>query len=449
MSNFLGEIEKRVLIHDGSKGYMLQKLGLKGGECGESWNISKPDAVRQVYRAYLDAGSDVIQTNTFSGNRIELVKYGLGDKTYEINYQGVRLAHEAADGKAFVCASIGPTGLLFEPSGELTFDRAYEIFSEQVKAVADGGADVINFETFTDIAELRAAYFAARDNTMLPVICSLAFENNGRTLMGTDPYVAALVLKSAGADMVGTNCSFGPGHMTGIVEKLHDAGTGYLSAKPNAGLPQVIDGKTVYEETPEHFAELAAQFAGYGARLIGGCCGTTPEFIKALKSRLSSLPSATEKQPEKGLPRGTITSAVKFIEVDKLDKGNIGYLDASKDAGLLEALKNGDLSFVEDTALDLASEGYDAIYVNADAARGDTKLLSQVVDRTQWYVREPIIIGTGDAAALHSALRIYRGIAGVAICGDEAGKEALKAVAAKYGSVVVETGAQEVIAISR
>jgi len=438
MSDFLNEIKKHVLIHDGSKGYMLQQLGLKGGECGESWNISKPDAVRQVYRAYLKAGSDVIQTNTFPGNRVELEKYGLGEKTYEINYQGARLAREEADGKAFVCASIGPAGLLFEPSGELTFDRAYEIFSEQVKAVADGGADVINFETFTDIAELRAAYFAARDNTKLPVICSLAFENNGHTLMGTDPYIAALILKSIGADMAGTNCSFGPGHMAGIVEKLNEAGGGYLSVKPNAGLPQMIDGKTVYEETPEHFAELAVQFAGYGARLIGGCCGTTPEFIKALKAKLASTPAATDAPPLKDLPKGILTSAVKFIAADKLDAGNIGYLDVSKDAGLLDALKNGDLSFVEDTALDLASEGYDAIYVNADAVHGDTKLLSQVVDRTQWYVKEPLIIGTADAAALDRALRIYRGIAGVVIRGDEANAEALKTVAAKYGSVVLE-----------
>ncbi|HEX2947176.1 MAG TPA: homocysteine S-methyltransferase family protein [Clostridia bacterium] len=438
MSSFLEEIHKRILIHDGSKGYMLQKLGLKGGECGEAWNIYKPEEVRKVYRAYLEAGSDVIQTNTFPGNRIELEKYGLGDKTYEINFQGARLAREEAGDKAFVCASIGPTGLLFEPSGELTFDRAYEIFSEQVKAVADGGADVINFETFTDIAELRAAYFAARDNTKLPVICSLAFENNGRTLMGTDPFIAVLVLRSIGADMAGTNCSFGPGHMAGIVEKLYEAGGGYLSAKPNAGLPQIIDGKTVYSETPEHFADLAVQFAGYGARLIGGCCGTTPEYIRALKAKLAATPNVAASRPPKEQLEGIITSAVKYIEAGKLDINNIGYIDASKDAGLLEALKNSDLSYIEDTALDLASEGYDAIYVDIDEAQADTKLLSQVVDRTQWYVKEPLVIRTSDADALDLALRIYRGLAGVAIRADETNAEALKAVAARYGSVVVE-----------
>lgn len=438
MNGFLREIEKRILVHDGSKGYMLQKSGLKGGECGEAWNLTKPDAVKAIYRAYLEAGSDVIQTNTFPGNRVELTKYGLGDKTYEINYQGARLAREVADGKAFVCASIGPTGLLFEPSGELTFERAYEIFSEQVRAVADGGADVINFETFTDIAELRAAYFAARENTGLPVICSLAFESNGRTLMGTDPFIAALVLKSIGADLAGTNCSFGPEHMAGIVEKLYEAGGGYLSAKPNAGLPQIVGDKAVYEETPEHFADLAAQFAGYGARLIGGCCGTTPEYIKALKAKLAALPAAAAGRPMIEPPKGILTSSVKYIEAEKLDTKNIGYMDASRDEELLQALKNNDLAFVEDTALDLASEGYDAIYVNTDKADGDARLLSQVVDRTQWYVKEPLIIGTKNTDALGSALRIYRGVAGVAICGDEGNAKALKTVAAKYGSVVID-----------
>ncbi len=433
MKNFLEEIEKRILVHDGSKGYMLQRLGLKGGECGELWNLTKQDAVREVYRAYLEAGSDVIQTNTFPGNREQLSKYNLGDKTYEINYWGTKLAKEVAGDRAYVCASIGPTGMLFEPSGELSFKKAYEIFSEQVKAVADGGADIINFETFTDLAELRAAYFAARDTTDLPVICSLAFENNGRTLMGTDPFIAAVVLKSIGADMAGTNCSFGPEHMSGIVKSLHEAGGGFLSVKPNAGLPIVIDNKVSYAETPEHFAELTAGFVASGARLIGGCCGTTPEFIKVLKGKVSGLKPV--KAHER--PADIITSSVKHICADKLDKENICRLDASENREMLEALEKNDMSWVEDTALDIAAEGYDAIYVNVDNACSSDSLLSVVVDRLQWYVRDPIIIETKDAAALNEALRIYRGIAGIIIGDDAANKAALTLTAKKYGSVII------------
>ena len=436
MRDFLKEIENRILVHDGSKGYMLQKLGLKGGECGEYWNLTNQDAVRNVYRAYLDAGSDVIQTNTFPGNRINLHKYSLEEKTYEINYWGAKLAREVAGDEAFVCASIGPTGMLFEPSGELNFDKAYEIYREQVKAVADGGADIINFETFTDLAEMRAALLAAKEQSNLPVICSMAFENGGRTLMGTEPFVVVTVLKSLGADLVGTNCSFGPEHMVGIVEAMYEAGGGYLSVKPNAGLPQVIDDNVVYSETAGHFAEMAAEFVKYGARLIGGCCGSTPDFIKALKSRIGNLLPVSTGEWNKNV----ITSNVRYKDVSKLDWKNTGSLDTSEDAELFAALGKNDLSYVEDAALDLASEGYDAIIISADAVHGDSDLLMNVVDKVQWYVREPLILKTQNPEALGKALRIYRGVAGIipenALSPQKQAE--LNAVAARYGSVIIE-----------
>lgn len=428
---FLREIEKRILIHDGSKGYLLQRMGLKGGECGEFWNLTNQDAVRGVHRAYLEAGSDVLQTNTFPGNRIHLEKFGLGDKTCEINYWGARLAKEVAGNRAFVSASIGPAGSLFEPLGELTFENACEIYREQVEALVEGGADIINFETFTDLAELRAAYIAARDITNLPVICSLAFENSGRTLMGTDPFTAVSVLKSMGADMVGANCSFGPEHMEGIIESMFKAGGGYLSVKPNAGLPSVSGNVVTYHESPERFAELSAEFANYGARLIGGCCGTTPEFISKLKEKLADM----EPVPVCERLRGFITSDVKSIDVRSLNKANIYRLDAAKDQTVSEALKNNDFSWTEDTALDIAAEGYDAILVDVDSVQGDAGLLAIVVDRLQWYVKDPFIIETSNAAALERALKIYRGTAGVVIktgSGDET-----RNIAEKYGSVII------------
>jgi 5-methyltetrahydrofolate--homocysteine methyltransferase len=435
MKDFLKEIEKRVLIHDGSKGYMLQKLGMKGGECGEYWNLTNPDAVRSIYRAYLEAGSDVIQTNTFPGNRVQLHKYSVDDKTAEINYWGARLAREEAGDRAYVSASIGPTGILMEPAGELGFDRAHEIYKEQVKAVADGGADVINFETFTDLAELRIALLAAKEASSLPVICSLAFENNGRTLMGTDPAVAVTVLRSLGADLVGTNCSFGPEQLVGIAKAMYEAGGGYLSVKPNAGLPQVVGDKVSYSETAAHFAELASEFAKYGARLIGGCCGSTPEFIRALKDRAGMLTPS----PVKDWNRNALTSNVRSLDKEKLDRNNVGRLDASQDAALLEALKGRDLSFVEEAALDLASEGYNAVCVNVDAAGGDSGLLAEVVNRAQGYIKDPLILETGDPVALERALRIYRGVAGVLIGNNvpEKQKEALVAASVKYGSIVL------------
>lgn len=221
---FLEDIKNNVLIYDGSKGFMLQLAGLPAGDSPESFNDSHPDIVFNLHKAYVDAGCDVIQTNTFTGNRIMLEKHGLGDRTVELNQKGAQIAKKAAEGRAYVAASIGPTGLLFEPFGELTFDLAYDVFKEQVTAVAEGGADIINFETFTDILEMKAALTAAKENTDLPVVCSMAFEQNKRTLMGTDPISCARIMKSVGADLVGANCSFGPAHMIDIITDMAKTG---------------------------------------------------------------------------------------------------------------------------------------------------------------------------------------------------------------------------------
>ena len=431
LKDFINEIENRILVYDGSKGYLLQKLGLKGGECGELWNITKKDAVKEIYRQYREAGSDVLQTNTFPGNRIHLEKYSLGDKTYEINYWGTKLAREVAGDDIFVAASIGPTGILFEPSGELTFDQAYDTYSEQIKAVADGGADIINFETFTDVAEMRAALLAARETVNLPVICSIAFENNGHTLMGSDPYVTVAVLKALGADMVGTSCSFGAQNMLGIVKEMYEAGGGYLSVKPNAGLPEMIDGKVFYKESAQRFAEASEEFVRYGARLIGGCCGSTPEFIQAIKSRIENMEPMSAKFREGRI----ITSGVKYVLVENIDWSNIGRLDAGTDNKLLAELKKNNLGYIEDRALDISIEGYDAVYINVDAVDGGDDLLAKVINMAQGYVKEPFIIETANAAALEMALRKYKGIAGVVLPAN-AGEQFAKAVK-KYGSEVL------------
>jgi 5-methyltetrahydrofolate--homocysteine methyltransferase len=436
LNNFIKDIREKVLVYDGSKGYMLQTLGLNGGECGEYWNITHPEEVRKIYEAYKNAGSDVIQTNTFPGNRTNLEKHGLGDKVYEINYAGVRLAKEVMGKDGYVAASIGPTGLLFEPSGQLTFDQAYEIYTQQVKAVYDGGADIINFETFTDLAEMRAALLAAKENTDLPVICSLSFEANGRTLMGTDPRTAAIVLNSLGADMVGINCSFGPEQMLPIVKEMWEAGGVYLSVKPNAGLPEVVDGQTVYKENADDFARIASEFARYGARLIGGCCGTTPEFVSAIKERLSGIEvPKIEYKTER-----VITSGIKLLEVDREDGLSIARICASEDAELMQKLKSGSIDFVVDLAMDLAGEGYDAIYINVDGVSEDETLLSKVVNAAQGYLREPFIIETECSNSLSPALRLYNGKAGVVVDGyGRAVMEDLLATASKYGSTIINS----------
>lgn len=433
MRDFLDVIKEKILVYDGSKGYLLQKMGLKGGECGELWNLTNREAVRDVYRQYKEAGSDVLQTNTFPGNRVHLEKYSLGDRNYEINYWGTKLAREIAGNERYVAASIGPTGILFEPSGELTFEQAYEIFKEQVKAVTDGGADVINFETFTDVAEMRAALLAARENSPLPVICSMAFEANGRTLMGTDTLTVVTTLRSLGADMVGTNCSFGAANMLEIVRAMHAAGGGYLSVKPNAGLPEVDGDNVCYNETAEDFAAVAAEFAKHGARLIGGCCGTTPEYIKAVKAALDRI----NPRPADTRMKRAITSGMKYLEADALDWSEVGRIDTGTDSVLLSELNKGNLSYVEDVVLDLSTEGHSAVCINIDAA-SEEGLLKKVVNIAQGYIREPLIIETSKPQELGEVLRIYKGAAGVVIgdVGEDLREELMKPVR-KYGGVVL------------
>lgn len=434
LRNFLKEIKERVLIYDGSKGFMLQKMGLKGGECSELWNATHSDDVKKVYKLYKEAGSDVIQTNTFPGNRVQLQKYSLGERTYELNFKGAALAREVMGEDGFVAASIGPVGKLFEPSGELTFDYAYDIFKEQVKAVADGGADIINFETFTDVAEMRAALLAAKETTNLPVICSISFETNGRTLMGTDPYATAVVLKSLGADMIGTNCSTGPDQQVGIVQKMYEAGGLYLSVKPNAGLPEAINGEAVYKETAWKFSLLAGEFVKYGVRLIGGCCGTTPEFISAIKASVKDLPV-----PEiLNRPKYLITSAVKILDMEQVGKLNIGRLNTEMDAELSNDLAKYSIDFAAEKAMEISGEGCDALYIDIDSINPDRLLLSKVVNAVQGFVKEPFILRTRDKEALEDALRLYKGKAGVVVDGyPESIMEELLIVARKYGSTVV------------
>jgi Methionine synthase I (cobalamin-dependent), methyltransferase domain len=428
MKDFLKEIENKVLIYDGSKGYMMQKLGLKGGECGELWNVSNRDAVKEVHRQYKEAGSDVIQTNTFTGSRVHLEKYSLGDRTYELNYEGAKLAREVAGEEIFVAASIGPTGLMFEPYGELTFERAYEIYKEQIKAVADGGVDIINFETFTDLAEMRAALLAAKENSMLPVICSMAFEATGRTLMGSEPYIVVKTLLSLGADIVGANCSFGAEHMLKIVEDMYEAGGGLLSVKPNAGMPEVMDDKVCYKQSAEEFAQLVSAYVKYGAGLVGGCCGTTPEFIKAVKAKLVDIKPSNIKKTENSI----ITSSVRYLPVSGLNMCKIGRLEI--------ASEGDDYSYIENMVQDMSTEGYEAVLIDMNTTGLDKDILSKVVGIAQTYIKSPLLIKTDDPAELEKALRIYKGVAGVIAAEQVDGDGSqINEIAGRYGSIIVNS----------
>ena len=284
MTNFRELLnERKILITDGAWGTQLTGLGLPLGVLNESWNLDHPEKVREVAASYVDTGCDVILTNTLGGSRIKLEKGALADKTVEINRAGVEISRSAAGDKALVFASVGPTGEFLAPLGTVSEAEMVECFAEQVKAFVDAGADGIVIETQIDLAEAKAALRSAKENSTLPVVVSMTFDKGARgfaTMMGVKPDQAAGELDQAGADIIGTNCSSGIDDMIEVVRLMKPHTDKPVWAKPNAGMPELVNGATVFRETPEQMASKFSALVEAGASLIGGCCGTTPEHIR-------------------------------------------------------------------------------------------------------------------------------------------------------------------------
>jgi len=272
-----------IVIGDGAMGTMLQARGLPGGTMPELWNLEHPEVVLAVHQAYLDAGAQIVTTNTFGGNRLRMGEAGLAGRGAELTRLGASLAHRAAGDRAWVAGSVGPTGQLLKPYGTLTASLAEQIFAEQIEALASGGADLILIETQHDIEEALCAVRAAKANTDLPVFCTFAFGASGRTMMGLGPDEAATRAQDAGADVVGANCGQGPAAIVAGLEGMREATSLPLMAQSNAGTPQMNqDGDPVWDVVPEDIVEHVRAFISLGAQVVGGCCGTGPEHIAAI-----------------------------------------------------------------------------------------------------------------------------------------------------------------------
>jgi 5-methyltetrahydrofolate--homocysteine methyltransferase len=277
----------KILIADGATGTMLQKAGLPVGTTPERWNLENPDAVRSHYKAYIEAGSDIILTNTFGGSPIRLRRDGLDGKCAEINQKAAELARQVAGDQVIVFGDLGPTGELLEPMGRLTEAAAKQAFSEQARALVDGGVDALLIETISDLKEAKAALAGARQATDLPVIVSFSFDTRGRTMMGLKPAQAVQEIWAMGVTAVGANCGRTLNETLTAVEEMRAAvPEAVLLAKPNAGLPQTDGTELVYDVTPEIMAEYALRFADVGVKIFGGCCGSTPDHIRAVSEAL-------------------------------------------------------------------------------------------------------------------------------------------------------------------
>lgn len=433
MSTFLEELENRILVFDGSKGALLQKMGLESGSCPESWNLHKPEKVKEIYESYIKAGSDVIQTNTFGANKAILERFNLDDKVTGINSRSVKLAKESAGGRAFVAVSIGPTGRLIEPSGDMTFDEAYDIFKEQITAAEKAGADIINFETFTDLSEMRSAILCAKENSSLPIIASMSFEANGYTMMGNTPASFAITCEALGVDLLGVNCSTGPSEMIKIIDELRKFSDLPLSAKPNAGIPEFINGSPEYPETPQNFKNYVKDFIDKGVRLIGGCCGTMPEHISAVREELGRLSkSAINQQQTKA---SYICSSSKYIDLDILKNTKIAVFVNSSNSE--DFMNSPFIDSVTDRVMDIMSEGYDAVYLSLDPI-SKQEYLVQAVSIIQSYLKFPLIIHSNSPECLEKALRIYTGRAGIHVKDVNDSTFEIVSLARKYGCSIIK-----------
>ncbi len=287
--DFLDRLEDRVLICDGAMGTMLYLKGIFINRCFDELNLSAAHIVREIHKEYIQAGADVIETNTFGANPLKLRTHGFEDKIDDINLAGARLAAEAAGDRTFVAGSIGPLGARVEPWGRIRFDEAIGYFKRQVKPLLEGGVNLFMLETFLDLNEIHAAILAVRDLCDLPIVAQMTLEDDGNSIEGTTPEVFCSTLDEWGADVVGCNCSVGPAVMLESIERMAQVTRKRLSAQPNAGKPRTVENRTLYLSSPEYMATYARFFMQAGVRLVGGCCGTTPEHIKAISSAVRSL----------------------------------------------------------------------------------------------------------------------------------------------------------------
>ncbi|HZR24708.1 MAG TPA: bifunctional homocysteine S-methyltransferase/methylenetetrahydrofolate reductase [Vicinamibacterales bacterium] len=306
---FTDAVAERVLVCDGAMGTMLYAKGVFINKSFDALNLTQPDLVAQVHEEYVRAGADIIETNTFGANRIKLGSFGLAEQLHEINAQGARIARAAANDHAYVAGSIGPLGIRIEPWGKTGVDEAREYFREQAQGLLDGGVDLFILETFRDLNEINAAIDAIRGISNLPIVAQMTTEEDGNTLDGTPPEKFAPELEKHGATLIGVNCAVGPAPMLDTIERMEAVSKLKLTAQPNAGKPRDVEGRNIYLCSPEYMASYARRFMLHNVRVVGGCCGTTPEHIRQLKNAVRSLaPVATDRSPTSALAERTIAS---------------------------------------------------------------------------------------------------------------------------------------------
>lgn len=390
------------LLFDGAMGTMLQRAGLEAGELPELLCLSHPDQIEAVHRAYIEAGSEAVTTNTFGANALKLAGAASVDAVFEA---AIGCAKRA--GARYVAADIGPSGALLEPMGTYSFDDAYRLFAEQARAAAAHGADLFIIETMTDLLEMKAAILACKEQTDLPIFATMTFEENGRTFLGTSPEVAALTLSGLGANVVGINCSLGPAALAPLIRTLLACAPCPVMLQANAGLPDMVDGETVYSISPEAYVEAVEPLIEAGVTVVGGCCGTDPSYIALEQAALDRHPVVSRSVER----RTALTSAQNAVVLHGRAVAVIGErINPTGKPKLKAALRASDWSYAVGEALAQAEAGADLLDVNAGLPEIDeAAALVALVREIQAVCGLPLQIDSSDPAAVEAAVRRYAG----------------------------------------
>ena len=430
-------VNKGPIILDGATGTNLMAAGMPIGVCPEAWILEHKEVLLNLQRGYVEAGTNIVYAPTFTGNRIKLEEYGLADRITEINTELVRLSRKAVGDKALVAGDMTMTGQQLFPLGELMFEELMEVYKEQASILDKAGADLFVIETMMSLQECRAAVLAIKEVSDKPVMVTLTYNEDGRTLYGTPPEAAVVVLQSLGVDVIGINCSTGPTEMIEPVKIMAEYATIPILAKPNAGLPELVDGETVYRMTPEEFAEAGAALVEAGAAIVGGCCGTTPEHIAALTAKVKGMELITPLKSH----RRILSSERKAVEID-LDGNFLVVGERINPTGkkkLQAELREGRLDLVRNMAMNQESNGAAILDINMGMNGIDElQMMKKVIYEVSSTVDCPLCIDSSHVDVIEEALKIYPGRALINSISLETEKmEKLLPVAAKYGAMFI------------
>ena len=424
-------IDRRKLIFlDGAMGTMLQKKGMQPGENPELLNLTRPEWIRDIHAAYVEAGSQIVYANTFGANRRKLE--ATGHTVAEVVGAAVRNAKAAVGDRALVAVDMGPLGELLEPMGTLSFEEAYDLFAEVARAGAEAGADLAVIETMTDLYETKAALLAVKEQTGLPAFVTMTFDENGRTFTGCTVASMARTLEGLGADAIGLNCSLGPKQLLPILKELCSQTRLPVIAKPNAGLPDPVDGH--YDLSPEEFAQAMREAVAAGVSIVGGCCGTNPAYIRALHEAVRDMQPGERAYVEQSFVC-TPTNALTLNGLHVIGE----RINPTGKKRFQQALREDDLDYIVDVAIQQVDAGADILDVNVGYPGVDeVTMLPRVVKKLQAAVDLPLQLDSTNPAALEAGLRVYNGKAAVnSVNGEEKSMAAILPIVKKYGAAVV------------